>query len=101
VSAERDGSDRAPARLCVRVSGRVQGVAFRAYTQEEARSLALSGWVRNLADGRVEVLAEGPREALERLLEWCRQGPSHARVEGVEVEWEESRGGLRGFHIAR
>jgi acylphosphatase len=83
----------------VLVRGRVQGVAFRAYTEAEARSLGLAGWVRNLADGRVEVLAEGSRETLERFLEWCREGPRHARVDGVDAEWEEARGGLGEFHI--
>ena len=97
----REDSGGARARLRALISGRVQGVAFRAYTQEEARGLGLEGWVRNLRDGRVEVLAEGPRVALEKLLAWCREGPSYANVKDVEFEWDEPRGDLGDFHIAR
>ena len=87
------------ARLHLHVTGRVQGVSFRAYTRREAAALGLDGWVRNLSDGRVEVLAEGPREALERLLAWCRGGPPHARVTDLAVAWESAAGGLAGFEI--
>jgi acylphosphatase len=85
------------ARVHVVVSGRVQGVAFRAYTVDEARDLGLSGWVRNLPDGRVEAEAEGERPALEALVAFCRRGPPAARVEGVEVRWAEWRGDLPRF----
>lgn len=76
------------------VSGRVQGVFFRAATQNEARELGLSGWVRNLPDGRVEVLACGAGPAVEALQRWLWEGPPHARVEDVTCdpgeppEWE-------------
>lgn len=65
------------------VSGRVQGVFFRAATRDEARRIGVSGWVRNLPDGTVEVLAQGPEEKLNRLLAWCYQGPPGAYVTGV------------------
>ena len=65
------------------VSGRVQGVCFRASTQEQARHLGLRGYVRNLTDGRVEVLATGSDEALEALATWLRQGPPLSRVDAV------------------
>jgi acylphosphatase len=68
------------------VSGRVQGVGFRYFTLRAAEELGLAGWVRNLADGRVEVHAEGPPAALEHLAERLRRGPPFARVGGVEVE---------------
>lgn len=68
------------------VSGRVQGVSFRAATREQAERLGLRGHARNLADGRVEVLAIGSDEALERLAQWLRHGPPLARVERVERE---------------
>lgn len=71
------------------MSGLVQGVFFRASTREQARRLGLTGWVRNLPDGRVEVLACGERERLERLLEWLHEGPPHADVSRVEVDWRE------------
>lgn len=70
------------------VSGRVQGVWFRASTRETAGRLALTGWARNLPDGRVEVVAQGEREPLEALLAWLHQGPSGARVDTVEHRWE-------------
>lgn len=66
------------------VSGRVQGVAFRAHTQREALALGLRGWARNLADGRVEVVAEGDGAAVEALARWLAHGPPLARVDGVE-----------------
>lgn len=67
------------------VSGRVQGVFFRAYTCEEAQRLGLYGWVRNLPNGSVEVLAEGEPQKLEALKSFCRQGPPYARVDHLEV----------------
>ncbi len=79
-------SERARVRAVVR--GRVQGVAFRAATLDEARRLGgLSGWVKNLPDGSVEVLAEGGRATVEALLSWCRHGPRAARVDDVQVTW--------------
>ena len=69
----------------VRVTGRVQGVSFRWSTQEKARSLGVSGWVRNEPDGSVLLHAEGEDEPVDALVEWCRAGPSTARVEDVAV----------------
>lgn len=86
-------------RVHVLVSGRVQGVCFRAFTRDEAQDMGLVGWVRNLPDGRVEVLAEGPQPALERLVAWCRLGPPAARVTGVEVQWGDATGEFRDFRV--
>lgn len=83
-------------RRHVWVSGIVQGVFFRASTIEEARRLDLGGWVRNLPDGRVEAVFEGPEGAVEAAVAWCRRGPERAVVERVEVA-EEDPEGLRGF----
>jgi acylphosphatase len=80
------------ARARVVVRGRVQGVFFRAETRDRARSLGLSGWVRNVADGSVEAVFEGDRDRIESMLEWCRRGPGFAEVEGLDVAWEEPRG---------
>jgi acylphosphatase len=91
----------ARARLHLFVSGDVQGVSFRAYTVDEARTLGVSGWVRNLPDGRVEVEAEGDRAALEALARWCRVGPPAARVEDVEASWSAYRGDLGTFSTRR
>ena len=71
-------------RAHLRVYGRVQGVYFRASTQEQARALALRGWVRNRRDGTVEAVVEGPVAAVEALCAWAEQGPTHARVDRVE-----------------
>jgi acylphosphatase len=87
------------ARVHLVVSGRVQGVAFRAYTVDEAHRLRVAGWVRNLPDGCVEAEAEGERTALEALVAWCRGGPPSARVEGVEVRWGAYRGDLGPFTV--
>lgn len=86
-------------RLSARVTGRVQGVAFRWHTRERALTLGLSGWVRNEPDGSVRLVAEGERKALEALCDWLLIGPPHARVEEREVKWEAVRGGEEGFRI--
>ena len=88
------------ARAHVYVSGVVQGVSFRWYTAQHARRHGVSGWVRNLDDGRVEAVFEGPREAIERVVAWCHEGPRHARVTSVDVSWEEPEG-IEGFDLDR
>jgi acylphosphatase len=89
------------ARVRLVVTGRVQGVAFRQSTADEARRLGgLAGWVRNLPDGSVEVVAEGERAGLEALVRYCRRGPRLARVEDLQVGWEPARGDLGPFDIA-
>ena len=85
-------------RRRVWVSGRVQGVAFRASTRRAAQAAGVEGFVRNLADGRVEAVFEGEAAAVDGLLAWCREGPRGARVERVEVR-EETPEGLSGFAI--
>ena len=85
-------------RRRVFVSGRVQGVWFRESCREQAVALGVTGWVRNLADGRVEVVLEGPEAAVERVVQWCRNGPSRAHVERVEVQ-DEDPIGESGFHV--
>ena len=73
------------------VTGRVQGVFFRMRTRQQAQQLGITGWVRNLADGRVEGTASGNPEELERFSSWLHEGPEYARVEGVVVEEMEYR----------
>ena len=83
------------------VSGRVQGVGYRASTHWAARRIGgLTGWVRNLDDGRVEAVVEGPREKIDDLIEWCRQGPPAARVSDVAVTWEPATGEFAAFEVA-
>ena len=78
------------------ISGRVQGVFFRAETAQRARSLGLAGWVRNNADGTVEAVFEGDRERVGSMVEWARRGPSFAEVERIDLSWEQPRND-RGF----
>jgi acylphosphatase len=80
------------------VSGRVHGVGYRVTCAQQARLLGISGWVRNIWDGRVEIVAEGDQDALDVLVEWCHQGPRAARVTGVKVELEPLEH-LEGFGI--
>lgn len=94
----REGEELA--HLTVRVRGLVQGVGFRYFVQRRARELALAGYVRNLPDGKTVLLeAEGPRQALERLLEAVQRGPRGALVEEVEVSWGPWSGLSGGFEV--
>jgi len=85
------------ARLTAWVRGRVQGVGFRWWTRARALELGLVGTATNLADGRVEVVAEGPRASCEALLEALRGPGAPGRVTGVTERWSDPRGGLNGF----
>jgi len=87
------------ARARVVVSGRVQGVFFRSETQDEAVKRGLTGWVRNLPDGRVEAVFEGEKDKVDKLIEFCRRGPPGARVTNVELVWENYTGEFRDFRI--
>jgi acylphosphatase len=78
---------------------RVQGVAFRHYTRLTANRLSLSGWVRNLPNGTVEMLAEGPEEQLEELATWIHRGPDFAQVDRVRIEWRKPVGGSGPFEV--
>jgi len=78
-------------RAHVYVSGKVQGVYFRATTRDTAREQGVDGWVRNLDDGRVEAVFEGPEEDVEAMVEFCHEGSSAARVEDIDVTYEQPR----------
>lgn len=93
-------SDSDRARAHVFVSGRVQGVYFRATTRDAAREEGVDGWVRNLADGRVEAVFEGPEEGVESMVEFCHEGSPAADVSDVEVKYGEPEGRER-FEIRR
>jgi len=86
-------------RAHVFISGWVQGVFFRLKTQELAQRFGVTGWVRNLRDGRVEAVFEGEEEAVERLVSWCHQGPPGALVEDVEVTYEDYAGEYDSFFL--
>jgi acylphosphatase len=83
----------------VYVCGQVQGVFFRDSTREKAEQLGLTGWVKNLPDGRVEALFEGPSEKVREMVRWCKEGPSHAEVEDVDAKFEASQGNLASFEV--
>ncbi|MFQ6050446.1 MAG: acylphosphatase [Candidatus Hydrothermarchaeota archaeon] len=86
-------------RAHVFISGRVQGVFFRSHTRRTAIDLGITGWVRNLRDGRVEAVFEGEKDKVERMINWCRRGPPHAKVTSVDVKWEEYKGEFDGFEV--
>ena len=86
-------------RIHVHVSGKVQGVFFRQALRAEAARAGVAGWVRNLEDGRVEAVAEGPSAAVAAVAEWCRHGPAGARVSGLDIVDEEPTGGLDSFTV--
>ena len=86
-------------RVHLFISGRVQGVFFRYNTKKVAEKLGVFGWVRNLEDGRVEVVAEGEEDKIDKLIEFCKRGPPLARVDKVEVKEEEFRGKFDRFEI--
>ena len=81
------------------VEGRVQGVCFRMYTRMEAGRMGVTGWVRNRADGTVEVMAEGEENALDEFIAWCAHGPDEARVDRITKEFSEATGEFSGFQI--
>jgi acylphosphatase len=87
------------ARVRIIVSGRVQGVFFRRAAAEQARTLGVNGFARNLDDGSVEIVGEGKRRNLEMLLAWARKGPPHARVDAVQAQWEPYRGEFAQFRV--
>ena len=83
------------------ISGRVQGVAFRWETLQAAARCRVTGWVRNLPDGRVEAVAEGPRQQVTDLIDWCCKGPPVARVDSLDIQWEDFSGEFMKFEITK
>lgn len=83
------------------MSGRVQGVGFRAATQKTARRLGVNGSVRNLPDGGVEIVAEAEPQALDAFIDWCRLGPAHAWVAKIQIDERAAEGRMRGFDVIR
>ncbi len=81
------------------ISGRVQGVFFRMETQRAARRIGVTGWVRNKADGTVEAIFEGDEDRVASVLEWCKQGPPHARVDNIDVKMAAFSGEFESFDV--
>lgn len=91
-------SDRTHAHVFV--SGRVQGVFYRANTRDTASDTGVDGWVKNRSDGRVEAVFEGSTDAVESMVEWCHEGSPRAAVEDVDIEYGDPQG-IEGFEIRR
>ena len=81
------------------ISGRVQGVWYRGSTKQQADDLGLTGWVRNCPSGQVEVVVEGADAAIDKLISWCRTGPSMARVTDVRIDFDDYCGEFVGFRV--
>lgn len=86
-------------RAHLHISGIVQGVGYRWHTRREAKAIGLTGWVRNLPDGRVEAVLQGPREQVERMIQWCYRGPEAASVSDIAVAYEEPSDEFPDFGI--
>ncbi|MBW1981387.1 MAG: acylphosphatase [Deltaproteobacteria bacterium] len=89
----------ARARAHVFISGRVQGVFFRAYTQRAAQEIGIRGWVRNTPDGRVEAVFEGEKSDVEEMIRWCHRGSPMSQVTAVKVDWQEYTGDFDDFAV--
>lgn len=83
----------------IKVEGMVQGVGYRAFTADTARSMGLSGWVRNLLDGSVEAVFEGEEEQVQQAINACRTGPARAKVGHISIDINQSEGEFRSFDI--
>jgi len=81
------------------IHGNIQGVFFRAFVKEKADDLRLVGWVQNTSDGTVEILAQGREENLKKLIGYCKEGPRFAKIDRVEIKWEEASGEFDKFMI--
>lgn len=92
-------AERMSARVHLLISGDVQGVFFRASTRKFASELGVTGWVRNTPEGMVEVVAEGRKPLLDRLVEHCKKGPDGARVDEMEIEWGRPTGEFNVFSV--
>jgi acylphosphatase len=89
----------AQVRAEVLISGRVQGVCFRHYTQKTAQSQGVRGWCRNRPDGRVEAVFEGEESAVKAVIDWCRRGPELARVDDLQLSWADATGEFGDFSV--
>jgi len=95
------GKQEKKIRAHLYVSGRVQGVGFRSSAMARAQSLDINGWVKNLADGRIEAVFEGEENNVKEMIKWMKKGPLFAKVDGVEVSIEDSKNRHKVFQIIR
>lgn len=99
--AKNEPSQEQQVRVKLLITGEVQGVFFRASALEQAQSLRVTGWVQNLPDGSVELVAEGPKYALDELIAWCKQGPPDAKVSEVFITWGDFVDEFKTFLVVR
>jgi len=86
-------------RAHIKLSGRVQGVAFRYYARDIAHKLRVGGWIRNLENGDVESVIEGKKVSVQQMIAWCKKGPSLAVVENIEIDWQTYTGEFSEYYI--
>jgi len=86
-------------RAHIKLSGRVQGVAFRYYARDMAHKLGVGGWIRNLDNGDVESVIEGKKVSVQQMIAWCKKGPGLAIVENIEIDWQAYTAEFNEFHI--
>jgi acylphosphatase len=96
---ENKDSKNEKIRAHIFVSGKVQGVFFRENTCKKAEKLGVTGWVKNLRDGRVEGVFEGEKPAVEKMVNWARKGPIWAKIEALNITWEDYTGEFKDFEI--
>lgn len=88
-------------RAHVYIQGSVQGIGYRYWTRGQARKLRLTGWARNLSDGRVEAVFDGPQKSVEEMIKRCRKGPMFAGIKHIDIIWEETKGEFKDFEIIK
>lgn len=86
-------------KIKILISGLVQGVNFRYYIKEKANELGVFGWVKNLDNGNLEIIAQGERKNLEKLIKWCQTGPRFSQVRDLHIEWQKPQEEFKGFGI--
>ncbi len=86
-------------RVHIKATGKVQGVFFRVNTKEKAQELNLRGWVKNLGNDKVEIVAEGSKQKLKELVEWAKQGSERASVDDIKIQWQENKNEFNKFKI--
>ncbi|MFC1663573.1 acylphosphatase [Patescibacteria group bacterium] len=86
-------------RAHIFVIGKVQGVFFRLNTEERAKKLGITGWIKNLEDGRIEAIFEGKKESVEKIIKWTKMGPLTAKVNKADIKWQEYKDEFKDFEI--
>ncbi len=99
ILPKMDKAESVLKRAHIFIEGRVQGVGFRYFIQTNAGEMGINGWVKNLSDGRVEAVFEGPKEKVMNMVERCKRGPGASRVENINLKWDEIDKTLQSFNV--